>query len=146
MAQLRSSDNQVVGIGIFSEETPGVRVNVQVRGLPPGTHGIHIHMTGSCLAPDFSSAGDHFNPTGRQHGLQNPNGPHAGDLPNLEVGADGSGVLTAIAQDLTLGSGPTSLFDADGSALVIHAGPDDNVSDPAGNSGARIACGTIARG
>jgi len=146
MAQLRSGDNQVVGIGIFTEEAPGVRVNVQVRGLPPGTHGIHVHMTGSCIPPDFNSAGDHFNPTGRQHGLQNPNGPHAGDLPNLEVGADGSGVLTALARDLVLGTGPTSIFDTDGSALVIHAGPDDNSTDPNGNSGARIACGTIARG
>lgn len=146
MAQLRSSDGQVVGIGIFTEESPGLRLNVQVRGLPPGTHGIHVHLAASCIAPDFSSAGAHFNPTERQHGLQNPSGPHGGDLPNLEVGADGAGVLTAIARDLGLGSGPTSVFDADGSALVIHAGPDDNVTDPAGNSGARIACGTIARG
>jgi Cu-Zn family superoxide dismutase len=126
-------------------ERPGMGVG-QVRGLPPGTHGIHVHMTGSCIAPDFTSAGAHFNPTEYQHGLQTPSGPYAGDLPNLEVGTDGSGVLTALARDLALGSGPMSIFDADGSTLVIHAGPDDHVTDPAGNSGARIACGPIARG
>lgn len=113
------------------------------RGLPTGNHGIHIHAVGRCDPPDFMSAGAHFNPTNRQHGLQNPNSPHASDLPNLQVGADGTGRLDALDRDVTLASGANSLFDADGSALVIHAGEDDNMTDPAGNSGGRIARGII---
>jgi Cu-Zn family superoxide dismutase len=145
-AQLRNAGGQVVGVGIFTDASPGVRMNLQVRGLPPGIHGVHVHTNGSCIAPDFDSAGAHFNPTTRQHGLENPSGPHVGDLPNLQVDTDGSGQLTALNPDLTLDSAANSVFDADGSSLVIHANPDDNVTDPSGNSGARLACGTITRG
>ena len=109
-------------------------------------HGIHIHAVGRCDPPDFMSAGDHVNPTNRQHGLRNPQGPHAGDLPNLTVEAGGTGTFQAANVDLTLGAGANGLFDADGSALVVHADPDDEATEPTGNSGGRIACGVIMRG
>jgi Cu-Zn family superoxide dismutase len=100
---------------------------------------------GKCEPPDFASAAGHFNPEGKKHGLLSPQGPHAGDLPNLPVAADGTGQLNYVARGVTLGSGSGSLFDADGTAVVIHAGPDDHKTDPAGNSGARIACGVIQK-
>ena len=105
-------------------------------------HGLHIHTVGACT-PDFAAVGGHFNPTTAQHGLDNPNGPHAGDLPNLEIDADGNGTYEATTTLVTLDQGDNSLFDSDGSALVIHAAPDDLVTDPSGNSGDRIACGVI---
>ena len=122
-----------------------MQVTGAFQGLPAGEHGIHIHAVGQCDPPDFTSAGGHFNPAGALHGLENPAGPHVGDLPNLIVGSDGTGDINALASGATLGGGPSSLFDADGSALVIHANPDDQVTDPAGNSGPRIACGVITR-
>lgn len=122
----------------------GYRVHVDARGLTPGVHGIHLHTTGKCDAPGFTSAGGHLNPEGRQHGADNPAGAHMGDLTNLTVGADGTGAL-----DFTLHGGAdttgTALFDADGTALVIHAAPDDYKTDPSGNSGARLACGVFVR-
>jgi Cu-Zn family superoxide dismutase len=98
---------------------------------------------GKCDAPDFTSAGPHFNPTGKQHGALNPQGSHAGDLPNLNVGPDGTGRLETATEQITLGPGATSLWDADGSALVVHAAPDDFTTDPTGNAGGRIACGIL---
>jgi Cu-Zn family superoxide dismutase len=98
-----------------------------------------------CEPPAFTSAGGHVNPGGRQHGLQNPRGPHAGDLPNIRIEADGSGRLESLNDRITLGAGPTSLFDGDGSALVIHAAADDLQTDPTGNSGGRLACGVIVK-
>jgi Cu-Zn family superoxide dismutase len=142
-AQVRDANGRVVGTATFAEIADGVQVSGTFTGLMAGDHGIHIHAVGQCDPPGFTTAGGHFNPHGRQHGLQNPQGAHAGDLPNLAVAANGTGRITAVAQGATLGSGDGSLFDADGSALVIHAGPDDAVSDPAGNSGARVACGVI---
>ncbi len=141
-AQLRDAEGKAVGSATFSETPGGVRVVVDVSGLPPGDRGVHVHETGTC-EPPFESAGKHANPTGRKHGLESPEGPHAGDLPNLGVGQDGSGRLEATAQALTFGAGASSLLDADGSALVVHAGPDDMRTDPAGGSGARVACGVI---
>jgi Cu-Zn family superoxide dismutase len=116
-----------------------------VKGLPSGKHGFHLHAVGKCDPPEFTTAGAHFNPGRKRHGLKSAQGPHAGDLPNLEVGADGSGKLEYVTKLVTLGSGPASLFDADGTALVIHANPDDDVTDPTGNSGGRIACGTLRK-
>jgi Cu-Zn family superoxide dismutase len=121
-----------------------VHVNVQVQGLSTGLHGIHIHAVASCVAPTFASAGGHYNPLTHQHGLENPNGPHAGDLPNLTVDEDGHGRLQARTDRVTLTAGVTSLFDGDGSAFIIHANRDDQVTDAGnGGSGARIACAVV---
>ncbi len=143
VAPLRNAEGQVLGMAIFTQEPQGVRISVTVKGLSPGEHGIHIHAVGKCEPPDFLSAGPHFNPTNKKHGLNNPEGPHAGDLPNLVVSEDGSAVYEQITDRVTLMPGELSLFDEDGSALVIHAGPDDQMTDPAGNSGARVLCGVI---
>ena len=123
-----------------------VHVGVQVTGMPPGSHGIHFHQTGQCEGSGttpFATAGGHFNPLGRAHGLDNPTGPHAGDAPNFTVNADGTGRASFTIDRVSLTEGSTSLFDNDGSAIVIHAGADDQTSQPAGNSGARIACGVV---
>jgi superoxide dismutase, Cu-Zn family len=142
-AELRNAQGDVVGRAILMPEAQGVRIALEVERLPPGPHGFHVHAVGRCDAPDFASAGGHFNPDGKKHGLKNPAGPHAGDLATVVVGADGGAKATATAPGITLGSGPSSVFHPGGTALVIHAGPDDDVTDPAGNSGARIACGVI---
>ncbi len=142
-ATLYSPTGDVVGWARFTEDATGiVHVNVKVQGLTPGLHGIHIHAVGAC-APTFAAAGGHHNPLGHQHGLENPNGAHGGDLPNLVVNTAGQGHLNATTDRATLSAGPVSLFDADGSSLIIHAGEDDQVTDPTGNSGGRIACGVI---
>ncbi len=120
-----------------------VKVHAKVAGLEPGNHGIHFHSAGLCEPLAFASAGAHFNPGGAKHGLHNPEGPHAGDLPNLKVRKNGVGVLRGKTDRVSLLPGPKSLFDTDGSALVVHAAEDDQVTDPTGNSGARIACGAI---
>ncbi len=142
-APLRDAEGKVVGVALFVQEAQGVRISVTVKGLSSGEHGIHIHAVGTCEPPDFLSAGPHFNPTNKKHGLNNPEGPHAGDLPNLVVGEDGSAVYEHVTDHVTLTPGELSLFDEDGSALIIHAGPDDQSTDPAGNSGARLLCGVI---
>ena len=144
-AQLKNAQGTMVGVAALSEDEGGVRFFADVRGLPPGQHGIHLHTAGKCEPPDFTSAGSHFNSAAKKHGLINPDGPHAGDLPNITVGADGTGQLNYLVRGVTLGSGAASLFDAPGTAVVIHAGPDDYRTDPAGNSGARIACGVIQK-
>ena len=125
-----------------------VHVEVQVTGLPAGPHGIHFHATGSfesTAAGKFAAAGAHYNPLGRQHGLDNAAGPHGGDAPNFTVNADGTGRASFTTDRVSLTDGSTSLFDTDGSAIVIHAAADDQISQPAGNSGARIACGVVRR-
>jgi Cu-Zn family superoxide dismutase len=142
-APLRDAEGKVLGVALFVQEPQGVRISVTVKGLSPGEHGIHIHSVGKCEPPDFLSAGPHFNPTNKKHGLNNPEGPHSGDLPNLVVGEDGSAVYEQVTDRVTLTAGELSLFDEDGSALIIHAGPDDQITDPAGNSGARLLCGVI---
>lgn len=125
-----------------------VHVEVQGTGLPAGSHGFHFHATGSCestTAGAFSGAGAHYNPLGRQHGLDNPAGPHGGDAPNLVVDADGTARTSFTTDRVSLTDGSTSLFDSDGSAIVIHAAADDQISQPAGSSGARIACGVVKK-
>lgn len=142
-AKIVDSAGKSIGTATFSGKSAGVEVNVKVSGLPPGKHGIHLHENGRCEPPGFATAGSHFNPSGKHHGAANPQGRHAGDLPNLEVKPDGTAELTAVAQGATLDKGKTSFLKSGGTALIIHAQADDEKSDPTGNSGARIACGVV---
>lgn len=144
---LRDNTGRTVGTALLAPATDGVQVVLNVARLPAGEHGVHVHQTGQCDPPDFASAGPHFNPTTRQHGFENPQGSHAGDLPNMVVDASGRGTLSAIARGVTLaGEGANSLHKPGGTALVVHAARDDYRTDPSGNSGARIACGVIPAG
>ena len=143
-AHLQDAQGRDVGSVTFEQTPNGVLVRADLHDLPAGTHGFHIHSVGVCV-PDFTSAGGHFNPFNRKHGIRNEEGPHAGDLPNLEVGSDGVAKAEFLAVQATLTEGAPRLLDADGAAVVVHAGADDYRSDPAGNAGARIACGVITR-
>ncbi len=144
MAGLVDKDGKPVGSALLTEDRLGVRVEIRVVNLPEGEHGVHIHAFGRCEAPDFTSAGGHFNPLGKVHGKLSTTGPHAGDLGNIAVRKDGTGLLAFTTPHLSLAPGaPTNPAAAGGLSIVVHAGPDDEKSDPAGNSGARIACGLI---
>lgn len=136
-----------MGSGVLWQDPLGaVHVEAQLVGVPPGEHGIHFHEVGRCDgagSTPFASAGGHYNPSGRKHGLSAPEGPHAGDAPNFTAGADGRARVRFTTNRVTLTSGPASLNDADGSAMVVHALGDDQVTDPSGNSGARIACAVV---
>lgn len=142
---LRNAQGQSVGTLRVEPVSQGTRVTLRVTGMPPGTHGAHLHAVGRCDAPEFTSAGSHWNPTSRQHGLRNPQGAHLGDLPNLVVAANGTGTLTATVP-VPYVPGAGSMLDPDGTALVVHAAADDQVTDPSGNSGARIACAVVGAG
>jgi Cu-Zn family superoxide dismutase len=144
-AVVRNADGKEVATATFTPGKGGVKVHVAAKGLPPGEHGIHIHAAGKCDAPDFKTAGGHFNPADKKHGLHSPEGAHAGDLPNLVVSKSGKAKATFLARGATLGDGQGTLFSPEGTALVIHADPDDGKTDPSGNSGARIACGVIEK-
>jgi Cu-Zn family superoxide dismutase len=136
---LVNATGQSIGSVRAWQTTGGVSFHIEASGLPHGVHGVHVHAVGRCEGPDFASAGSHWNPAGKKHGLNNPAGPHAGDMPNVEVAANG--VLSATV--VLPGASMASLLDADGAALVVHAGADDYMTDPSGNSGARIACAVI---
>lgn len=140
---LLDQSGRAVGLATFSETRLGVLVDLKVVALPPGTHGVHIHAVGKCDRPDFMTAGAHFNPGGAQHGAHNPKGPHAGDLPNLVVADDGRGSLSYVDPLISLEPGASN--SVVGLALVVHANADDEQTDPAGNSGGRIACGLISK-
>src|SRR5918995_4795689 len=142
-AELKTGDGKAVGTATLREVTGGVVIQVQVKGLTPGLHAIHVHAVGKCEAPAFTSAGGHFNPAQKKHGHKSPEGAHAGDLPNMLVAKDGTGRFEVFTDGLTLKPGATSVFDKDGSALVIHVGVDDYATDPTGNAGDRAACGII---
>jgi Cu-Zn family superoxide dismutase len=144
-ATLRDAQGKTVGTATITPGDGGVKIVVSVSGAAPGLHGFHVHAVGKCEGPDFKSAGVYFNPASKEHGLENPKGSHAGDMPNLEVGADGTGKAEFVARGAALEPGPGSLFPEGGTAVVLHAAPDDMKSDPAGNAGARIACGVIGR-
>ena len=144
-AALKDKEGKDVGRATLIETSDGVRIAVTGYRLPPGAHGLHIHAVGRCDPPQFTSAGAHFNPAGKQHGTQNPAGPHNGDLPNLEVAPSGEGGIDATTKLVTLGPGATSLLGPGGTSLVIHVAADDYKTDPSGNSGDRIACGVITK-
>jgi len=144
-AELMNASGQKMGTVTLVERGGSLELQVEVSGLTPGTHGIHFHEVGRCETPGFTTAGGHFNPRGKGHGLESPNGAHAGDLPNLEVDASGNATYVVMTDRVTLDEGGLSVFDADGTALVIHAGADDQMTDPAGNSGERVACGVLHR-
>jgi len=144
-AVLRSADGRDVGVASVREENGGVVLAISARNMPPGKHGMHIHTIGKCDGPTFESAGPHWNPDEKQHGSLNPQGPHAGDLANLEIGRAGTGG-TNITLQAALRSGLAPVLDADGAALIIHANSDDLKTDPGGNSGDRIACAVLGGG
>lgn len=145
-AQIDDPQAQRVAVALLRETAQGILVDVTVTKLTPGTQGIHVHAAGKCEGPAFATAGGHFNPTGKKHGHNNPLGPHAGDLGNLTIGPDASGKATFTAAELALKEGlPNSVFSPEGTSMVIHANPDDEATDPAGNSGPRVACGVITR-
>jgi superoxide dismutase, Cu-Zn family len=143
---LKDSSGRVVGSAVLLQKDDGVRILLDLTGATPGTKAVHIHEVGRCDAPNFDSAGAHFNPKKAEHGTENPRGPHAGDLPNITVDATGRGHLEVTDPRVTLEPGSASLLDGGGTALVVHEGPDDMRTDPAGNSGPRTACGVIVRG
>ncbi|WP_336972795.1 superoxide dismutase family protein [Sphingobium aromaticiconvertens] len=143
-ASLMAGDGAARGEASVTEGSDGLHVLVKATGLTPGIHAVHVHMTGTCTGPDFTSAGGHWNPTARKHGMNNPAGMHMGDMPNMTVGADGTGQMEYVVAGGLLTTGATPLLDADGAAIVVHAAPDDNVSDPAGNAGGRVACGVLS--
>ena len=139
----RDSAGDRVGVATLTDTAGVLMLGVSVAQLTPGLHGLHFHAVGTCTPPDFKSAGAHFNPMGRKHGRLNPEGPHLGDLPNLLVGADGSADTSFAIDPELAGSGPRSLLQPGGTALVVHAAPDDARTDPSGNSGDRVACAVI---
>jgi Cu-Zn family superoxide dismutase len=140
-ATIRDSSGRELGTVTLTDTVGGIAVAGTLQGLPPGTRAIHLHMTGLC-EPPFESAGDHWNPTNRQHGTENPQGPHFGDLPNVTISTDSAVSVQMITPGGAL-RGTNALLDTDGAAVVLHAQPDDNRTDPSGNAGDRIACGAV---
>jgi Cu-Zn family superoxide dismutase len=142
-AALQSADGKEAGSVTLTQTPSGVLLSLTVKGLPPGEHAFHVHAVGKCEAP-FTSAGGHFNPGNKKHGLLAAEGAHAGDMPNLHIPASGDLTIEVHNPMITLEKDkPNSLFDADGSAVIIHAGKDDYKSDPTGEAGGRIACGVV---
>jgi len=148
--ELKDAQGKSVGTAVLSSKagkgaSSGVAMKLNLHGLPPGEHALHFHQKPQCDAPDFKSAGPHFNPDAKKHGLENPEGHHAGDMHNFTVNAKGQAKFQVVNKDVTLGDDSHSLFSNGGTALVIHAKADDMKTDPAGNAGDRIACGVITK-
>lgn len=144
-ATFHNAQREEVGRATLTQTSAGVLIDVRLTGIPPGPHAFHVHETGKCDAPDFESAGDHFAPHGRKHGFLVADGPHAGDIPNQTAQPDGTLAFEVLAAGISLSPGDASVFDGDGSALVLHAKPDDNRSQPSGDAGDRMACAVIDR-
>ncbi|SFM48001.1 superoxide dismutase, Cu-Zn family [Gracilibacillus orientalis] len=142
--RLYNIDQDAVGTATFKEQKDKVTVQIKVEALEPGMHGVHIHEYAKCEGPDFQSAGNHFNPEGNEHGLMHPDGSHLGDMPNLEIEADGTADVELELPGATLTDGNKSLLREDGTSIVIHGGQDDGVSQPAGDAGDRVVCGVIS--
>ena len=143
--KLHDATGKSVGTAKLTADPGGVKITLAVKGLPAGDHAIHIHEAAKCDGPDFKSAGGHFNPDHKKHGMDNPEGPHAGDIPNFTVDAKGASTASVVAPGVTLDDGPHSVFTGGGTALVIHAKTDDGKTDPAGAAGDRIVCGLIRK-
>jgi Cu-Zn family superoxide dismutase len=143
--ELKDGMGKSVGTAVLKEKGSGVEIKLNVKGLPPGEHAVHIHGVAKCEGPAFTTAGGHFNPDMKKHGSQNPAGPHAGDMPNFTVTAKGTSKAVVLDPNVNLGTDMHSVFSNGGTALMIHADKDDYKTDPTGNAGGRIACGIIAK-